>query len=123
MIYVPDGFPTKDGFCNDDFNRHFDSSRGGSLTRDQHIPENAGYKSREAFQDVGSVWDLDPSASIGPTGVRAWNDAPQHSLWSDAFEVGKRPTQLRPSNVREDIKIPKQAINHDWSNWKTVDTA
>lgn len=121
MVYVPEGFPTKDAFSNDNFNQFFDSSRGSTLSRVQNIPENDIYKSQETYKDVGSVWDMEPQSRYG--GVRAWNDAPQGSVWSDAFDIGKRPTQNRATNVREDIKIPKQAMSHDWSVWKTIDTA
>lgn len=112
MLHVPEGFLTKDSFNNEDFNRFFDGSRTSNQNREQNRPE--------------PVWSLDePEQQNSQQQQRpaAWNDAPKQSLWSDAFEIGARPELRTRTAPREDVKISKAAMCHDWNVWSKVDTS
>lgn len=109
MLHVPEGFITKDNFNNDDFNRFFDGSRNGNQNREQNRPE--------------PVWQLDEPEDFRSKGPTAWNDTPKQSLWSEAFDIGAKPELRTRTAPREDVKIPKAAMCHDWKMWSKVDTA
>ena len=112
MVNVPKGFPTKDNFSTEDFNRFFDSSRGAAQVRECNQP----------------VWEMqEPTVSqpqpSQPRGPVAWNAAPGQSLWSEAFEIGAKPELPTHVAPRSDISIPKTTMSHDWSVWSRVDTS